>query len=188
MSLPAASPRKHMHTRTIVCEGFARDDGLFDVEASIVDVKTFDVDHVQRGRIPAGTPIHDMTLRLTVDENKVVRDIAVSTDSAPYPVCFTVEAGFRKLIGASLTSGWRQSVKDAVGGNKSCTHVRDLLGPAATIAMQTIGGGQRAMREARTNTDPNAPKPFFLNGCVALAEDGEVVRQFLPHFYVAPSK
>ena len=78
MSLPAASPRKHKHTRTIVCEGFEREDGLFDVDASIVDVKTFDVDHIKRGRIPAGTRIHDMQLRLTVDDKKVVRDIAVS--------------------------------------------------------------------------------------------------------------
>jgi hypothetical protein len=28
-----------------------------------------------------------------------------------------------------------------------------VLGPAATTAMQTIGGGQRAMREAQANTE-----------------------------------
>jgi len=186
MSLPAASPRKHKHTRTIVCEGFEREDGLFDVDARIVDVKTFDVDHIKRGRIPAGTRIHDMQLRLTVDDKKVVRDIAVSTNQGPYDLCFTVAPTFRKLIGASLTSGWRKAVKDAVGGNQSCTHLRDLLGPAATTAMQTIGGGQRAMRAAQANTDPDAPKPFFLNGCKAMAEDGELVRELLPLFYVKP--
>jgi len=77
-------------------------------------------------------------------------------------------------------------VKDAVGGNQSCTHLRDQLGPAATTAMQTIGGGQRAMRAAQANTDSDAPKPFFLNGCKALAEDGELVRELLPLFYVKP--
>ena len=42
------------------------------------------------------------------------------------------------------------------------------------------------MREAQANTDPNAPKPFFLNGCTALAEDGELVRELVPLFYVKP--
>jgi hypothetical protein len=33
MSLPAPAPRRHLHTRVISCEGYEREDGLFDIEA-----------------------------------------------------------------------------------------------------------------------------------------------------------
>src|SRR6185503_19700597 len=44
MSLSAPAPRRHLHTRSITCEGFARDDGLWDIEARIVDTKTYRVE------------------------------------------------------------------------------------------------------------------------------------------------
>ncbi len=45
MPLPAASAnRTPLHTRVVECRGFARDDGLFDIEGSITDVKTYDID------------------------------------------------------------------------------------------------------------------------------------------------
>jgi len=33
--------RRHMHTRTIECNGYLRDDGLWEVEARLRDVKPF---------------------------------------------------------------------------------------------------------------------------------------------------
>ena len=33
MPLKPAAKRKHLHTRHITCEGFMRDDGLWDIEA-----------------------------------------------------------------------------------------------------------------------------------------------------------
>jgi len=186
MSLPAPKPRRKLHHRTIVCEGYEREDGMFEVDARITDTKTFAVEHSKRGHIPVGTPIHDMELRLTVDSDKVVREIAVSTHFAPYSPCFTVADAFSKLVGASLASGWRQSVSAAVGGNRGCTHLKDLLGPAATVVMQTINGGQRALRaaQAQAQVAPTEVKPFFVNRCKGWAEDGEIVRELLPQFHV----
>lgn len=187
MGLPAPHARKKLHTRSIVMEGYERDDGLFDIEAHIVDTKSIEFRHMKRGNLPPGTPIHDMELRLTVDADKVVRDIAVFSHVAPYAACLTVGPGFRELIGASLTSGWRQAVNEKLGGNKSCTHLKELLGPIATVAMQTISGGHRALREARVDTTATPKRPFFLNRCKAWAEDGENVKEMLPAFYVPPS-
>ena len=73
MPLALPAPRKHLHTRTIKCEGYERDDGLFDIEAQIVDQKTYAVDEPIRGPRPAGAPVHDMQLRLTLDRDMTVR-------------------------------------------------------------------------------------------------------------------
>lgn len=183
MSNPSSVSRRKLHTRTIVCEGFERDDGLFDIEAKLVDAKTFDFEHLVRGHIAAGSPMHDMLLRLTIDSSKIVRDIAVFTQVAPYPVCSTVSDTFRKLIGASLLKDWRRSVNEAVGGVDSCTHMRELLMPAATVAFLTMTG-QSAVLDARASSTTATPiKPHFVDKCKGWASDGDAVRTLLPSFY-----
>ena len=40
MPLTNPAPRKLMHTRAIDCKGYERADGLWDIEAHLVDTKT----------------------------------------------------------------------------------------------------------------------------------------------------
>jgi len=184
--LPPPAPRQHLHTRTIACEGYQREDGLFDIEARIVDTKTYAVDEPYRGHREAGMHVHDMQLRLTLDREMVVRDIEVATNDAPYDPCFTVAQAYKGLIGARVGGGWRRAVNEAVGGTKGCTHLRELLMPAATVAFQTIGGWPRpgqAATASRPDTDPARKKPYFIDGCKAWASDGPVVERLFPlHF------
>lgn len=184
MSLSAPAPRRHLHTRTIACEGFERDDGLFDIEARIIDTKTYAVSEPYRGHREPGMHVHDMQLRMTLSRDMVVRDIEVSTNHAPYDPCFTVAPAYKGLVGAKVGSGWRRAVNEAVGGTKGCTHLRELLMPAGTVAFQTIGSwpkeGQVAT-EARPDRSPK--KPHFLNGCKAWAEDSPVVKRLFPLHY-----
>lgn len=178
MSLSTAVPRKHLHTRTIKCEGYERDDGLYDIEAQIIDTKTYAVDEPYRGHREAGMHVHDMQLRLTLDRGMTVRGIEVTTNHAPYDVCPTVAPGYQALIGAKVGGGWRKAVSEAVGRTKGCTHITELLMPAATVAFQTMGSWQ-------PQTDPAAAqtKPPFIDGCKAWASDGPVVKRLFPLHY-----
>ncbi len=187
MNLPAPTARKKLHTRTIVCEGYEREDGLFDIEARIVDTKTYSVDHSRRGLLEPGTPMHDMCLRLTVDQAKTVHDIEVFTQDAPYLECFKVAPAFKRLIGASLVSGWRQAVEQAVGGTQGCTHLKELLGPAATVVFQTTSGGQKTFRQAPGEPVEAVVRPHFLGKCKGWDPSGDAVKELLPSFYVARS-
>ena len=187
MSLPAPAARRHLHTRTIVCEGFRRDDGLFDIEARIVDTKTYGVTEPYRGERKPGMPVHHMQVRLTLDREMTVRDIEVSTNDAPYPVCTTVAPGYKGLIGAKIGAGWRKAVAEAVGRTKGCTHITELLMPAATVAFQTMGSWPKE-GEVASEQNPNraAKKPYFIDGCKAWASDGEVVQRLFPLHYREP--
>ena len=173
-----------MHTRNIRCEGYRRDDGLWDIEASIVDTKTYAVKEPYRGHRPAGAHVHDMGVRLTLDESMVVRDIAVSTNEAPYEPCFAVAPAFRALVGVRIGAGWRKAVLAAVGGVKGCTHLRELLLPVATVAFQTMGSWPKD-GEVATEWNPSrsAAKPYFLDGCRAWDSSGDVTRRLFPLHY-----
>ena len=185
MALSPAAPRRPLHTRRIVCEGFEREDGLYDVEARMVDTKSFDYDHSRRGHMPAGTHVHDMQVRLTVGSDRIVRGIEVVSNSAPYDACFTVAAAYQALVGANIGSGWRRAVNEAVGGVKACTHLRELLMPVATVAFQTMEGGQKGVKRAMIAAE-DQPKPFFMNQCKAWSEKGELVKALFPRYYIHP--
>lgn len=188
MSLPVPAPRRHLHTRTIKCEGFERDDGLFDVEAQIIDQKTYAVDEPDRGHRSAGMHVHDMQLRLTLDRAMTVRGIEVTTNHAPYGACPSVAPAYQALIGAKVGGGWRKAVSEAVGRTKGCTHITELLMPAATVAFQTMGSWPKAGQVATgERPDQSTQKPYFIDACKAWAADGEVVQRLFPLHYRARS-
>jgi hypothetical protein len=184
MNLPPPAPRRHAHTRTIKCDGYQRDDGLWDIEARIVDTKPFRYRESFRGLREPSEPVHDMALRLTIDNDMVVRDIEVAMLSVPYALCASVVPAFKGLIGRKIGAGWRRAVQDCVGGVKGCTHVRELLLPVATVAFQTLGGWPEEGQPAPTpDPDCQTERPHFVDGCKAWATDGEVVAMLYPQFH-----
>ena len=66
MPLSPPTARKLLHTRTVSCHGYQRDDGLWDIEGHLVDGKTYGFDNDHRGVVNAGEPVHEMWLRLSI--------------------------------------------------------------------------------------------------------------------------
>jgi len=106
--MPLSNPasRKLMHTRTIECRGFERDDGLWDIEAHLSDVKTtpHSRHHGGRERKP-GEPVHDMWLRVTIDLDMKIHEVEARTDEGPYPICGDITPNFRALAGLTIGPG-----------------------------------------------------------------------------------
>ncbi len=188
MKLPPASPRTLKHRRGISCEGYQREDGLWDIEARIVDTKTFSYREPFRGLRQPGEAVHDLALRLTLDNEMMVRDIQVATMSAPYAPCASVEPAFKGLIGKKIGSGWRRAVQECVGGTNGCTHLRELLQPVATVAFQTMGSWpEEGQPVPPPDPDYKTERPHFVDGCKAWAVDGEIVAKLYPHFHRKPA-
>ena len=56
MALSPNAAREHLHTRALEFQGYRRDDGLFDIEAHLTDVKSYGFKNEHRGEIKAGEP------------------------------------------------------------------------------------------------------------------------------------
>jgi Protein of unknown function (DUF2889) len=179
---PPSAARQRVHRRAISIEGFRRDDGLFDIEGHLTDIKDFDVPMADSIRA-AGVPIHDMKIRITIDEHLVVVDACAVTDGMPYVgACDRINAAYAKLIGQKIQPGFRIFLAGLFGGLKGCTHLTELLGSMAPAALQSMY--KQARKEPR---DPNK-KPFQLDGCHALDTRGETVAKFYPRWYRGDSK
>lgn len=179
MSLPpAAASRQLKHRRQFDVQVFVRDDGLWEVDATLVDTKTRDAT-MSGGLRPAGTPIHDMLLRLVVDRDMNIVAAGAETRWMPYVgVCNEHGDAYGRLVGLNLARGFRQALRERVGGVLGCTHINELAQVLPTAVIQAFVG-----EVIDTRGEAGTQKPFQLDRCHALRSDGEVVRSHYPRWY-----
>ena len=178
MPLSAPAPRQAIHDRHVHCAGFHRDDGLWDIEGHLRDTKTYPFENRERGTIEAGTPIHEMWMRLTIDDELTIHAVETHTDHSPYAMCPQIVPNFQRLVGLQIGRGFRRKVAQRLGGVHGCTHLVELLGPMATTVFQTMAGHRRTASASQAERPP-----MFLNTCHAHASDSEVVKNIYPKFY-----
>ncbi len=197
MPLSPPQPREAIHTRAIEIHGYRREDGLFDIEAHLTDTKAFGQTNYDRGYIEAGEPIHDMWLRLTIDETMEIVDVDAVSDKTPYTMCPSAAPNFASLVGLRIKAGFLRDANQRVGGPVGCTHLRELLQQMATTAFQTINPA-RVRQEMRAEGAKDAPgsdkldaritekmggPPKVLNTCLAYADTGPLVKRRWPELY-----
>lgn len=185
MPLPLPSvARKPLHNRSIRVQSYLREDGLFDLEAELLDDKSYDVVSDRQGLQPAGTPVHHMLLRVTVDAEFNIVAAQAKYDAAPYGEgCTVIEPAYGRLVGLNLMRGFRHEVKARLGRTAGCTHMTELTSVLPTAAVQTMAG-----LPGRERRDADASRrPFQLDGCHALRVDGPMVRQHYPRWYLVPA-
>jgi hypothetical protein len=182
--MPAVHPsvtRRPLHRRALDVQVFARDDGLFDVEASLTDTKTHDVPLAGVPR-KAGEPIHQMRLLLTVDTQLTITAATSETLWMPYPgACDEHGDAYARLVGLNLMKGFRQAVTERLGGTRGCTHLTELCQVLPTAVIQAMAGSVIDTREGDADGNP----PFQLDRCHALRREGATVAKFYPRWHQA---
>lgn len=181
--MPLSPPvaRKLMHHRTVECQGFQRDDGLWDVEGHMIDTKSFEVTLEHRGLVRPGEHYHEMWVRLTVDDDLLVHDAEGVSDFTPYAMCPDLPVSFSVLKGLTIQPGWAFKIRDLMGGSKGCTHLVELLGPVATTAFQTLAPVRiKKMKDADR-------RPPLLNSCHTYAPTSPLILKRWPKFYTGPN-
>ncbi|GAA5179273.1 DUF2889 domain-containing protein [Niveibacterium umoris] len=177
MALPEpVAARRRLHTRRIVAEGFLREDGLFDLDATLTDLKDADYE-ILSGVRPAGTPVHEMRVRLTIDRHFNITDAVADTTWAPYTgYCEVIAPAYRQLVGLNLFQGFRKAMQERFAEVKGCTHLTELLLTLPTVALQTFA---TLIRE----DDSGDRKPYQLDRCHALDSSGAAAQRYYPRWH-----
>lgn len=180
---PSDCPRKPMHNRTIRAHSYEREDGLWEIEAELLDTKAYDFPRRSGAVHPAGQPFHHLHLRVSFNDDFVIQKAVAVFDSAPFGEnCSAIEADYGDLVGMNLIKGFRQTVKSRFARTAGCSHMSELAGVLPTVAMQTMANRRKSVKDS----DQSARRPFQIEGCHALRADGPVVKEFHPKWYVAP--
>ncbi len=176
--LPEPMPREAVCTRSIVCRSFRRDDGLIDIEGRFVDTRPFEYQNEFRGTCAAGSALHHMQLRLTVDRSRDIVAVVSAMPNTPYATCPEVNPNFQRLVGLSMARGFKKALRERLGGVDGCTHVLALLDTMAAAAMQAFASSNYAPRR------PGEPAPVrvfkleaLVDTCHSYRADGPVIAQ-----------
>jgi hypothetical protein len=177
--------RRHVHTRSISANVYARDDGLWDVEAEMLDTKPHAFP-LASGIRSAGAAIHRMRLVVTIDTSFSIVAVRASSLDHPYPgYCDAIEPAYEKLVGLNLMKGFKRAVRERLGGVAGCTHLTELTDVIPTAAIQAFAGEVIKHRDT-FDGDDGSTKPFQLDRCHALRTDAPAVARFYPRWYKKP--
>lgn len=174
MPLSVPKIRTPLHKRQITIDAFERDDGLIDIEATLVDTKPFDFKLcTERPNVLAGEAIHRILVRVAVDQDAIIRETEVAMDDRPYHYCQEVESRFN-LNGIKMASGFMKAVSERIGSADNCWHVQQVLPQMATVLVQATYPAKRD----HINLLPAAerPKPPMINTCVGWQDHRPHVR------------
>ena len=178
MSLEQDEDKELVHTRQIVCRGYRRRDGWWQIEASVADEKGQALPFRSRPDVVPGELIHHLSLCVVIDDDYLIRDASAKTMAAPWTECAEVAADYRKLVGLRIGPGFTRAVRELLGGTSGCTHLTDLLGQVGNTYMQASFPDRQA-RQQRLNADPrqwpDTRTLAFVDGCFAWRKDGPVL-------------
>ena len=176
---PAAAHRLLKHRRQIDVQVYSRGDGLWEVDATLRDVRTRDSGHAAERR-SAGSPIHDMLLRLVVNQSLDILEAGSQTSAMPYTgLCDKHGDAYARLVGLNLMRGFRAALRERVGGALGCTHITELAQVLPTAVIQAFAGEVIDTKGEHEGAD----KPFQIDRCHALRSDCAAVREHYPRWY-----
>lgn len=173
--------RELLHTRSIELQGFLRSDGLYDLEARLTDRKRYDSRRFPEDILPAGEPLHDMSVRMTFDDDLLIHEFRATMPATPYDGCREAESNFDHLAGLRIQPGFLREAIRRVGDVKGCTHLREMLQQIATTAFQTVVGNR--MRNQNGTDECPLTRPKLIDSCAGYRADGDWVRIRWPAFY-----
>lgn len=155
---------------------------MWEVDALLTDVKTRDAQMVGGVR-PAGTPIHELQLRLVVNSQLDILQAGSASAWVPYPGhCSEHGDAYAALAGLNLGRGFRKAVQARLAGVLGCTHLTELAQVLPSAVIQGLVG---EVIDPRGDSAGNT-QPFQLDRCHALRTDGEVVRMHYPRWHRQP--
>ena len=139
---PPDTAREPLHTRQVTCTGYRRADGLWDIEGHITDRKSYDFQRDGR-TVPSGDPIHEMWIRLTLDNRLTVKAVAAVTDAAGDLVqigAYSSEAAARAAWARLDLDGLTPVYEAAEVGGRRLTRLK-VRAPAAGAAAVCAAAG-----------------------------------------------
>jgi hypothetical protein len=177
--------REEIHHRAVDVRFYRRADGLYEVEGRLIDRKSHPFQRqLHPEPLPAGTALHDILVRLVVDDTLLVHDASAEMRATPFDVCPGAVNTLAPLKGLRIGAGWTKKVRELLGGAACCTHIVELLGPLATTAYQ----GLAPVRIARMNDSGNeAERKKKVDSCYAYAAHREVVARLWPELAAPPA-
>ncbi|AYH42667.1 DUF2889 domain-containing protein [Azoarcus sp. DN11] len=175
--------RELTHTRQITCRAYRRKDGLWEIEATVVDEKGEEVGFRSRDPVRRGEFMHHMGINFLIDDDFTIRDVQAAMQVTPWSVCREATDVYRRLIGLQIGPGFGRQVRERIGSEQGCVHLSDLITQVGNTYTQA-SWPDRVKRQMAIDPDPrrwpDARAVAFVGECLAWKRGGDTLRQEYP--------
>lgn len=162
-----------------------REDGLWDIEAKLLDTRPFSYTDFRGRTKPADEPVHQMLVRITVNDEMTIVAAEAEMLDVPHKTCHHPASMIGSMVGARIGAGWKETVRKRLPISDGCTHLSELLVTMATAVFQTMAFGKDpANSDPRIVANQSETPPFFLDKCHSWRRDLANVREIFPRWYV----
>jgi len=139
IGLAQGPARQLVHGRQLMCRGYRRDDGRWDIEGRLADVKTRDV-KLGGMQVAAGEPYRALALAVTVDDTHTIRDARAEVDvrTAGSAACARAAAACEMLMGRRIDALFAAETVERFVRAADCPHLAELFGAVIATARETV--------------------------------------------------
>jgi len=170
-----------IHARSIDIAVYPHDADKLIVAGTLKDRRT-GPSHLMSGETRPPGILHHMVIRMVVaGPDLIIEDIEAELPETPREECQETEASLQPVIGMSISAGFTNRVKAALGGPAGCSHLTALLLAMAPAAIQGFWS-----HIVRTPYDPadysKKAMEVVLDTCHVWRSNGPAVKAFRDKF------
>jgi len=117
--------------------------------------------------------VHDIIVRVALSLPGLIIECAeVEMPTVPMAMCREVKDIVSKLEGFRITHGFKEKVKEVLGGKKGCIHILNLMLFISTAAIQGSYSYYNRVREDGKLMQPDFDSSLVINSCHIWREEG----------------
>ena len=167
---------RKIHTRNIQISTHETDTENQIVEGILKDNLLISHYHTSGEKHPPNT-VHHMVVRMLIGTTsfKIV-DIEVEMPVFPQKDCGETSKSLDKIIGMKIAPGFTEKVKNMLGGNNSCSHLKTLVISMASAAFQGFWV-HRTKEPISDDSTPDLMNSFVIDTCWVWRKDGPLAIQ-----------
>lgn len=185
--------RHLLHHRNIHFNCYAREDGLYEVVATLNDITPIATE-MPFSTVEAGQSIHDLEVVAVMDAELQLLEVRAQTHSGATPWCKDIAPAYASLTGLRIGPGFTVALRQKVGASAGCTHLTELMEGVAKAAMQMSFSARRKTQPKRavattvseheggsvTPSKSTTERPWIIGTCHAYRDDGEAAQILWP--------
>jgi hypothetical protein len=170
-----------IHARTLDIATYPHENGKLIVEGILKDER-FCRSHQMTGETRPPGILHHMVIRMVVaGPDLVIEDVEAAIPQAPRDECRETAESLQPVIGMSISAGFTNRVKAALGGPSGCSHLVALLLAMASAAVQ--GFWSDVVRKPYNPADyARQAMDVVLDTCHVWRSDGPTVKEYREKF------
>lgn len=127
--------KSRVHQRVIGIRTFTTADEHVIVEGRLTDNRLVNTYYLSGENRPPDT-IHDLIVRILVDDRLVIRQVETEMPQIPHPDCQETINSLQEIVGFKIRRGFTQKVKALFGKGEGCSHLTELITAMAPAAIQ----------------------------------------------------